>query len=39
MGSIAYSLAAVGFMEAGWSTWRAIWWPSYLAKKLGGKHG
>jgi len=32
-----YSLAVAGFSEAGWPAWHAIFWPYYLAKKIGGK--
>jgi hypothetical protein len=30
-----YWLAAAGFIEAGWRLWHALFWPYYLAKKIG----
>jgi hypothetical protein len=33
----AYLLALCGFVEAGWPAWQAIWWPYYLAKKVGAQ--
>lgn len=35
MAAFAYWLATMGFIEAGWSKWRSMWWPYYLAKTAG----
>ena len=31
---MVYVLVSAGCAEAGWSFWRALWWPYYLAKVL-----
>lgn len=35
MSVLFYWLALMGFLDAGWPFWRCIWWPYYLARRLG----
>jgi hypothetical protein len=37
MTAIIYCMFAAGFIEAGWTFWQSIWWPYYLAKKIGAQ--
>lgn len=34
MGTSIYLIAALGFMQGGWSFWDGLWWPYYLAKHI-----
>ncbi len=33
MAGFAYWLAIMGFNAAGWTFWRSLWWPYYLARR------
>jgi len=39
MAWIAYWIVCMGFFDGGWSFWRSLWWPYYLAKATARRTG